>query len=98
MKLVKLCALAALVMTIGTTQALAEHHEGHSKKDGSMFEKIDTNKDGVVTKEETSAFHDAKFAEMDSNKDGKVTKEEAKVFKDARKAEWKAKIDAATSK
>lgn len=76
--------------------AYAEGHKGPRGHHGDkMFEKIDTNKDGAISKAESQAFNDAKFTAMDANKDGKVTKEEAKAHFDAKRAEWKAKREAA---
>jgi len=66
------------------------HHEGHN--DGKhhpgrmMFEKMDTNGDGVITAEEHEASiqqmmakRSEHFAKMDTDGDGSVTKEEAKA-------------------
>ncbi|MFU2209369.1 calcium-binding protein [Solidesulfovibrio sp. C21] len=42
-----------------------------------MFSTMDTNKDGVLTKEEFAAHHMADdFAKADKNGDGKVTRDE----------------------
>jgi Ca2+-binding EF-hand superfamily protein len=43
---------------------------------GWMWQEMDTNKDGAVSKKEFDAFHSARFKELDANKDGKVTQEE----------------------
>lgn len=44
----------------------------------------DTNKDGVVTRDETIAAVTARFAKLDTNKDGKITTEERKAAREAR--------------
>ncbi len=49
-----------------------------------VFEEMDTNKDSVISKEESAAFGAKKFDERDANKDGKVTKEEWEAFRKAR--------------
>lgn len=75
---------------------------GHGHKDGEkrhhhvekMFEKIDTNGDGVITKEESQAFHEKKFTKMDADGDGNVTKEEVKAHHEAKRAEYKARQSA----
>jgi len=41
----------------------------------------DTNKDGKITKEEWSKYHDAMFEKMDANKDGVVDKDEMDKMK-----------------
>jgi EF hand len=41
-----------------------------------MFQMLDTNRDGVVTKQEFFASHEQRFGAMDTNKDGRLTPEE----------------------
>ncbi len=48
-------------------------HGGYADR---MFDEMDTNHDGVVTKKEFDAFHDKRFKELDANHDGKITREE----------------------
>jgi hypothetical protein len=94
MKTIILTAVAALMVS---GVAMANEHEGH--KGPHAMEKIDTNKDGVVSKAESQAFNDKRFDEMDTNKDGNLTKEEREahraVMKEKRAARKAAK--AATS-
>ncbi|MFZ5629425.1 MAG: hypothetical protein ACOY5B_09885 [Spirochaetota bacterium] len=45
---------------------------------GRMLEKMDTNQDGKVSKEEWQAHHEQRFAEMDADKDGSITAAEVK--------------------
>ncbi|MBX9725930.1 MAG: hypothetical protein K2X09_01585 [Rickettsiales bacterium] len=47
----------------------------------------DTNKDGVISKEEWTARSDKAFTEIDANKDGKITQEEQKAHYEAKRAE-----------
>ncbi|MFO1507410.1 MAG: EF-hand domain-containing protein [Lysobacterales bacterium] len=47
-----------------------------SEQRESPFDEMDTNHDGVVTREEFMAFRDKRFKELDTNHDGKVTPEE----------------------
>ncbi len=56
----------------------------------NSFEKLDTNKDGVITLEEAKAAHSAAFTKMDSNRDNFLTKEEIKAFHEAQKQEGMA--------
>ena len=60
------------------------HHHG-------MMAKMDTNKDGVLTRAEALDAAGKRFDEMDANHDGKVTKEEAKAHHEAMRAKWQAK-------
>ena len=69
--------------------AYAEHHGG--KHGDRFFEKVDTDKDGKISKAEHQAKSDMMFTKMDANKDGFVTKEEGKAHWDAKKTEWEAK-------
>ncbi len=54
---------------------------------GPVFDLIDANKDGKLTKEEVRAAHDRKFTEIDANKDGFLVKEEMKAHHEAQKNE-----------
>lgn len=45
-------------------------------KEGMMFQNMDANHDGTVTKSEFKAFNDKRFKEMDANRDGKLTPED----------------------
>ncbi len=67
-----------------------EHKKSHHKHD-QMWDKMDANKDGGVTKEEFDKAHSEMFTKMDADKDGKITKAEKKAFKKAMKAEKKSK-------
>ncbi len=40
------------------------------------FQEMDKNGDGVISKKEFNAFHDARFKEMDANHDGKLSQDE----------------------
>lgn len=85
----------ALMLTVAQG-ALADHtkeHKGEGKekgpRGGKMFALVDTNNDGVITKDEVIAFHSAEFDKQDADKDGKVTKEEIKAFHKAKREEFK---------
>lgn len=95
--------LAAVILALGfSTPALAEDgHKGDHHK-GKMFEKHDTNGDGVVSKAEFLAVHTEKFDEIDADNSGDITKDEAdahfEVMKEKMKERWadrKAKREAA---
>jgi len=67
----------------GGTGKSCSHHKG------KMFEKMDTNADGVISLEEHSAKAERRFKKMDTNSDGKVTKEEAKNHHAAMREKYK---------
>jgi Ca2+-binding EF-hand superfamily protein len=66
--------------------------------DHGLFNRFDTNKDGVVSKDEAQAAATAQvdkvFAELDTNQDGQITQDEVKAAHDARRAEMEAKFEA----
>lgn len=87
----KLLAMTALTLAFASP-AMAEdmdHHDGaHHQKGGMMFEKLDLNNNGEITREEFVAFHETKFTEIDKDASGVITPDEA----EAAKAEWKEKM------
>jgi len=56
--------------------AMPAFAEGKGK--GGMFEKHDTDGDGVISKSEFLSHAEARFSSMDVNGDGSVSKDEAK--------------------
>jgi Ca2+-binding EF-hand superfamily protein len=68
---------------------LALAHGGH----GRLFEKMDANKDGKVTKAEADTARNAWFAKVDTNKDGFITKAEADKFRADRRGAKGKKAD-----
>lgn len=46
-----------------------------------MFEKNDTNKDGVISKEEYMKSQEEHFAKLDKNGDGSISKDEMNAVK-----------------
>lgn len=93
----KLLALSAVALAFTVTPALAEEHGDKGDK-GKMFEKHDTNSDGVISKDEFLYHAEKRFVEMDADGNGEVSKDEAKAAHDAmrekmkeRKAEHKDK-------
>ncbi|HET8934960.1 MAG TPA: EF-hand domain-containing protein [Polyangiales bacterium] len=76
-------------LAFGSTAAFAEGREhGH----GNMLNKLDTNQDGKVTREELNADITTRFSAIDTNKDGKVTQEEASQYFTAKRDEMKQKF------
>ena len=54
-----------------------------------VFSELDTNGDGVVTKEELEARQAARFTDADANGDGQLTAEELIAAQEARESERK---------
>lgn len=72
----------AVVLSLSAAPVMAKHHDGdHHKRGGHHFTKMDTNKDGVITRAEFTAKMNKMFDKMDANKDGKITKAEGKEAK-----------------
>ena len=62
---------------LGTTFAHADSSQG--KMQEKMFKAMDTNSDGMVTRDEFNTFGTKKFQEMDVNGNGQITLEEMKA-------------------
>lgn len=72
-------AAAASCLALAAVAATAWADDGmmrHGDFAGRMFDEMDANHDGVVTKKEFDAFHDKRFKELDANHDGKISREE----------------------
>jgi Ca2+-binding EF-hand superfamily protein len=61
------------------------HHEGRGSK--HLFERMDTNKDGKITRDEARQAGERMFQQMDQDKNGSVTPAEAEAGMKALKAE-----------
>lgn len=89
-KVVMMLMLAGLF----TTGAFAQEKEKKGDKE-SLLEKLDTNKDGKLSRAEVDASDKSKlkdkFAEVDTNKDSFLDKAELKAYKKEKKAEKAAK-------
>jgi hypothetical protein len=64
---------------LGNTVAHANPGSNHGNMQNKMFKDMDTNSDGMVTKEEFNNYGEKKFIEMDVNGDGQVTDKEMKT-------------------
>jgi Ca2+-binding EF-hand superfamily protein len=73
----RIFAASCLVLAASAPQALADEGMMHRGDYANrMFDLMDANHDGVVSKKEFDEFHDKWFKEMDANHDGKITREE----------------------
>ena len=95
----KLTILTALAVMVSVPFALAgEGGKGHGKHGGKMFERQDTNGDGVISKDEFLASAEKKFDKMDADGNGSVSKDEAKAHHSKMKDKWKAMKEKRDSK
>ncbi|MCB0415082.1 MAG: hypothetical protein KDD50_12160 [Bdellovibrionales bacterium] len=83
--------IAAISISLLFLVSCAHHGSRHHMGQKKMFEMMDTNKDGAVTKDEFDKAHEGMFAGMDANKDGKVTSEEMADHMKMKKEECKKK-------
>lgn len=69
------------------------HHRGH----GDRLARLDTNKDGVITRDEAIAAATTRFDKLDANHDGKIDQTEIAAVKQrmqARRQDMRAKWQA----
>ena len=66
----------ALVIALGATGAVVARDGGHGDRAAMMFERLDANGDGQITREEFDGAREARFTEADGNGDGLLSAEE----------------------
>lgn len=66
-------------------------YDGKKDRHGKFMEKLDTNADGVISKDEFMAKHEEHFSKMDADGDGSVTGDEMKAAHQAMKEKWAEK-------
>jgi len=84
MKKLAIIALLAGTATVGAA-GLASAKPPHGGM-ANMMERLDTNGDGQITKDEAEAAKAARFAEADTNGDGGLSMAEMQAFRAAEKA------------
>lgn len=96
----KLTILTALAVMVSVPYALAEEGgRGHGKHGGKkMFERHDTNGDGVISKSEFIASAEERFKKMDADGNGEISKDEIKAHHAKMKDKWKAMKEKRDSK
>lgn len=82
------CTLA-IAAYAGHGQQGGKGGEGRHHGGGFMFEKMDANKDGTVTKAEITAHVEGRMKESDANGDGKITRAEFDAAQEAKRAAFK---------
>ncbi len=95
----RILTLASILSVLAFAPAFAQEapkEDGPEGKGGGRFEKVDTNGDGFVTKEEMLTAHrdriDKMFVKLDTDKDGKLSKEELKKGHEEMRSKWKDRI------
>ena len=73
----------------GDPAAAAEGKCGEGKCGDKMFDAMDADKNGLVSKAECDAHHDAMFKKMDANADGNISREESKAMHEGKCGEGK---------
>ena len=89
-------ALLTVLFIGGATLAAAHCGDCGKKEDCKsryckMFDKKDTNSDGVISKTEFMSHAEKKFAKMDADGNASLTKEEVKNYWTAKKERYKEK-------
>lgn len=92
--------LAAMVAASFSTIAHAEGGQRGGDRMGQMFvfEEVDANADGTVTKDEIAAYHAAKLAAMDTDNDGNLSEAELIAAQKQRQAERQSNREAKMAK
>lgn len=85
----KILLSSALIAAIaaGSGMAIAKGGHGGGERGAQFFERLDSDGDGRVTREEMDAHAAERFASADANNDGKLDAEELAAAGEARKAE-----------
>lgn len=81
-----LLGVASLCLAAGGVQAMSHGDEGdkHQKK---MWNKLDTDGDGAISRQEYMDAMGKHFERADTDSDGKISKEEWQARKDAMRSE-----------
>ena len=96
-KRTKIIIIATITAGMAAGAAFAGHHKGkgnHGPRAERMFERLDADKDGKVTLEETKSAAIERFSRRDVDGDGIVSREDRKAQRALRRAEHFDKIDA----
>ena len=88
--------LTLFIAALLITQALpiVAQAEDYEQRHNKMFEKHDTNGDGVISQDEFMSHAQERFNENDTNNDGAISQDEAQAVREKRKEkmkEWRAK-------
>lgn len=89
--LIPMMAAFALSAGAATAEPNADRKAKMEQRAQKHMEKVDTNKDGNISREEATAAAMKRFDRMDLNGDGQITPQERQDMKAKYKAERKAK-------
>ncbi len=67
---------ATLITLLSTGCSLLKPHYSDEQMHIYLFDKFDSDEDGIITKAEYMDFIDERFAKMDTDRDGTITKED----------------------
>ncbi len=94
----KWIALGAAVMLMSASAAMANDSTAHAQaKADYYFDKIDTNHDGVISKDEHDKFSSDMFSKADTNNDGVISKDEMVAAKKKEMSEMHAAMKSSKS-
>lgn len=82
----KIMVLMAVAVLTGAIPALADPGSGDGHK-RLKLEMLDTDGNGMVSKDEFMVMHMKRFEKIDANADGNIAKDEIEAYRAARKAE-----------
>lgn len=88
----KKAILMAALATVMAAPAMAAADAKMEKKADMWFSKIDSNGDGMISKEEHDTFSESMFKEADKDGDGSISKDEMKAQKSKEHDEMKKKM------
>jgi Ca2+-binding EF-hand superfamily protein len=99
--MIRKSVLLAALVTLAPAALLAADpaaSAGGPRGEGQWFNRLDTNHDGVITKDEATAASDARvakiFDKLDTNHDGMITQDEMRAAAEARREEMQAEAAA----
>ena len=70
-----------LVSTAVYASSDGKGYQGHKHQGHKKFSLMDTNNDGLLSKEELLSFHEQRFTLIDADGDGLVSKNEIKSYR-----------------
>ena len=86
-KLILSSTLAGLLVVSAGVAVAAKGPAGGPPSPDHMFEMLDLNKDGEITREEAESAREARFQAADTNGDGLLSRDEMTAAREARSAE-----------
>ncbi len=90
----KVFLMAALMggVAMSSTAVMADNH-GEHKHQGSAMQKVDTNGDGMISKDEFLSRHEEMFDNMDADGNGSLTPEEMREARGEMREKMKERME-----